>query len=308
MNNMAAIYSLYHFPDAQALPGLYSLIMDRRKELGEFLRTKRAQTPVPSRLEALSGGRRRVAGLRREEVATLALISTIYYTKLEQGKVRGISSAVLDGLVQALGLSSEEREYITSLISVTGDGVTGDRDGFDDEVAPELARVVRALSGVPAHLLNDQCDLILANDIGRELYAWHFEDSDRPNIVRFQFLDPRARSFYVEWEKWAGQSVAYLRAAAARHPQDEELLSLVEDMRTLSPEFRELWDAHRVRIATRGVRRLIHPVVGPVDLEFQILRATGHPRLRLIAYTAPPGSPTERALERLAGVAHSSAS
>lgn len=238
-------------------------------------------------------------GLRREEVADLALISTIYYTKLEQGRVGGLSSAVLDGLVRALALTTEERAYITTLIPVTGEHASHEADSVDDQIAPELARTIHALSGVPAHLFNERSDLILANDLGRALYPWHFEDEARPNVVRFQFLDPRAPTFYVEWEKWARQSVAFTRAALARHPHDAELLAFVDEMRSLSPQFRDFWGQHLVRIATRGVRRIVHPDVGELDLDFQLLRATGHDRLRLITYSAEPGTATAHALHRL---------
>lgn len=270
--------------------------MERRKELGEFLRAKRGQMTTP---EAVGSGRRRVPGLRREEVAERARISTIYYTKLEQGKVRGLSSAVLDGIARALALTAEERAYVATLIPVTGESHAPDIGSADDEVAPELARTIHALAGVPAHLFNERSDLILANPIGRALYPWHFEGDGPPNVVRFQFLDPRARTFYVEWEKWASQSVAFTRAALARHPADAELLAFVEEMRRLSPDFRRLWESHLVRIATRGVRRIVHPDVGPLDLDFQLLRASGHDRLRLITYSAGPGSPTHSALQHL---------
>ena len=272
--------------------------MDRHKELGEFLRAKRAQIPVQGR--PFGGTRRRVPGMRREEVASAALISTVYYTKLEQGRASGISAAVLDGLAGALHLTEEERAYVTTLIPVSGEGGNSGGSSGGERIAPALTRVMDSLAGVPAHLLNDRCDLVRANALGRALYPLHFDGQATPNVIRFLYLDPRAPASYVDWYTWASQGVAYLRSALASTPGDASLAAFVDEMRAASEDFDRDWETHRVRIAIEGVRRIAHPTVGQLDLDFQILRAAGHPRLRLICYTGEPGSVTAGRLAALA--------
>lgn len=270
--------------------------MDRLTELGDFLRAKRAHAAVPE--PSVAGlNRRRVPGMRREEVAHLALISTAYYTKLERGKAAGISGAVLNGLTTALGLSDEERAYVARLIPVTGEQVARGAVSADDEVTPVLQRVLDAVDA-PAHVQTDGCDLVATNALGRALYPFHFE-TERPNTVRFLFTDPRAREFYVDWEQWADQGVYYLRSALARQPRDRALTELIRELTLASADFREAWETHEVEYAPVGVRRLQHPEVGRLDLEFQNLQVAGQPSLRVIVYTAEPGSPTAAGLARL---------
>lgn len=272
--------------------------MDRLKELGDFLRAKRAHLPVPDGV-LFGGTHRRVPGLRREEVSQLALISTAYYTKLERGRVPGISAAVLDGLTAALQLSPEERAYVTRLIPVAGEQVphrAGPAAG--DAVSPVLQRVLDSLGHAPAHVQNERCDLVATNDLGKALYPYHFE-APRPNTVRFLFLDPRARTFFLEWEMWADQGVYFLRSAYARNPGDQQLQRMIQELRTASPDFLEAWETHEVEFAPLGTRRLRHPDVGQLDLDFQNLHVAGQEGLRVTVYTAEPGSLTAGRLEKL---------
>ncbi len=281
--------------------GKASGVMDRRKELGDFLRAKRAQAPLPEDGHLFGSIRRRVPGLRREEVAERALISTTYYTKLERGKVAGISSAVLDGLVAALALTPEERSYVAALIPVTGTVASSGGSADADAVGPVLQRVLDGLTTIPVHVQNERCEIIASNAIGRALYPFHFEQ-DRPNTVRFLFLDPRARAFFVNWQKWADQGVYFLRSAHARDPRDARLKALIADLIAASPEFAHAWETHEVESAAVGTRCLVHPEVGRLNLDSQNLRIAEQPRLRLIAYTAEPGSLTEERLAKLAAL------
>ncbi|MCA0294839.1 MAG: hypothetical protein LCH96_05895 [Actinobacteria bacterium] len=165
-------------------------------------------------------------------------------------------------------------------------------------MGPVLQRVLDALA-FPAHVQNERCDLVAANDLGRALYPFHFE-TPVPNTVRFLFLDPRARTFYLDWEPWADQGVYYLRSASARHPGDRRLRRLIEELGAASPDFLEAWQTHEIEHAPLGTRRLDHPVVGRLDLDFQNLQVSGQPGLRVIVYTAEPGSPTAAGLDALA--------
>ncbi|MEI2778461.1 MAG: helix-turn-helix transcriptional regulator [Tetrasphaera sp.] len=271
--------------------------MSRRRELGEFLRARRAATPVPEGSHFPREGRR-VPGLRREEVAELALISETYYTRLERGTVLGISAAVLDGLAEALHLSAQERAYVASLIPVTGqDATLGERPA--ESIAPSLRRLLEALGTAPAHVHNERAEIIAANPAGRALYPWHFENSERPNAIAFLFVHPRARDFFVDWQEWADQGVFFLRSALARDPGNRLLKALVADLRARSREFTEAWQSHRVAFQQFGTREINHPRLGRLSLDFQSLQPIGYERLRVVVYTAEPGSATARRLADL---------
>lgn len=270
--------------------------MDRRRELGEFLRTKRASTPVPpGSLFPVHG--RRVPGLRRDEVAELALISETYYTKLERGKVPGISVAVLDGLTGALGLTRRERDYVASLIPVAGLMAPATTEG--DAVTPELQRLLDSLGDVPAHLHNERADIIAANARGRALYPWHYQHTNRPNTIEFLFLDAHARDFFVNWTLAAREAVHFLRTHLAEDPTNPGVCDLVHRLRTASTEFAQVWESHDVRYLHSGVRELNHPTVGRLTIDFHGLQPLDHDRLRLMIYTAEPGSATAQRFSSL---------
>lgn len=277
--------------------------MDRRRELGEFLAAKRAQVAPDSAQLPFARGHRRVAGLRREEVAWLAGISDTYYTRMERGKVGGISDAVLRGLIEALQLTPQEASYIASTITVTGWN-EDDGDASVDEVPPVLQRLLDGLTAQPVLVLNERCDYVAHNAAARALYPYHFADgrwsAGRPvNSIRFLFLDPRARTFYVDWVRAANQGVAYLRSSAARHPREAGIAELISELRAASEEFAAAWERRDAHFDPEGVRSIHHPEVGRLDLEYQTLLVVGHPALRLTTYSAPEGSPTAARLERL---------
>ena len=270
--------------------------MDQRRELAQFLRAKREQTPPPPDSLFPTHGRR-VPGLRREEVAELALISDTYYTKLERAKVPGISSAVLDGLTFALALTPQERGYVASLIPVAGHQALPS-DTLADPLTP-TRRLLDALGDTPAHVHNERADIIATNPAGRALYPYHFEHAERPNSVAFLFLDPRAKEFFEDWRQWADQGVHYLRNALARDPGSRLVSSMVERLRGRSVEFSQAWESHHVAFQQFGTRQLNHPVVGPIKIDFQGLQPIGHERMRIVVYTAEPGSTSAGRLRQL---------
>lgn len=277
--------------------------MDRRRELGEFLARRRGQVDPTSVPLPYIGGVRRVSGLRREEVALLAGISTTYYTRLERGKVGGISDAVLHGLVDALQLTPQEADYVASAITVTG-WKPQDVGAPDSLAVPvPIQRLLDAVATQPILVLNERCDIVASNSMGRALYPYHFEepaDAGRPiNSVRFLFTDPRARSYYIDWERWAHQGVAYVRAALARHPRDRSLIEFIEELRAASTEFDLAWGSRDVHFDPVGMRSINHPVVGQLDLDFQTLHIVGSPTLRMTSYSADADSVTSARLAEL---------
>lgn len=233
----------------------------------------------------------------------LAGISTTYYTRLERGKVGGISDAVLHGLADALQLTPQEADYVASTITVTG--WTPQQVGQADSlVVPEpIQRLVDGVETQPVLVLNERCDIVASNALGRALYPFHFEDpsSDQPiNSVRFLFTDPRARTYYIDWQRWAHQGVAYVRAALARHPRDRSLTEFIAELRAASTDFDDAWASRDVHFDPVGMRGINHPAVGELDLDFHTLSISGAPSLRMTAYSAAPGSATSERLARLA--------
>jgi hypothetical protein len=158
-----------------------------------------------------------------------------------------------------------------------------------------------AMAGVPAFVRNGRLDILGANRLGRALYSEHFEGpAQPPNTARFVFLDPRATTFYVDWERVANDVVAVLRTEAGRDPYDRELSDLVGELSTRSELFRTLWAAHNVRRHDTGIKRVRHPIVGELNLSFEAMELVADPGLTMFAYTAETGSKSEEALSLLA--------
>jgi len=276
--------------------------MDNRLELREFLASRRANiTPAPANLPAY-GGNRRVAGLRREEVAMLAGVSVDYYTKLERGTVGAVSDSVLDAVARALHLTDAERDHLFRLAGSTGATRPVRRDPSRNIVRPAVQRVVDGIVDSPAFVRTHTRQLIAANALGRAVYAplYDADPTGQPNTARFLFLDTQARSFFVEWPKNAADMVANLRTELGRDPYDRDLTDLIDDLNRDSAEFRTLWKAHDVRYHDTGVKRLRHPVVGDLELTFEAMELPADPGQSLIVYGAEPGSPTADALHLLA--------
>jgi transcriptional regulator with XRE-family HTH domain len=276
--------------------------VDNKREVREFLSSRRAKiTPERAGLPSF-GGNRRVPGLRREEVALLSRVSVDYYTRLERGNLGGVSEGVLESLAQALQLDDAERSHLFDLARAANAGAVprGSRRASPQRVRPGLQRILDAITDAPADVRNARRDLLASNRLGRALYSEVFDDPVRPaNIARFTFLNPRARTFFPEWEKSANDLVANLRTEAGRNPYDRELSDLVGELSTRSDEFASRWAAHNVRQHNTGIKRLHHRIAGDLELFYEVLELPGDPGLSLAIYTAEPGSPSQEALRFL---------
>ena len=279
-----------------------------RSEIREFLSTRRAKiSPEQAGLPRYGGDRRRVSGLRREEVASLAGISIQYYTRLERGDATGISQGVIDGIAEALQLDEAERAHLLRLIETAGATRPPRRRPAQEQVRPTVQRVLDSMVGSPAFVLNGRGDILAANALGRALFAPMYADpATAPNTARFVFLEPSARSFFRDWNKVANDTVAVLRAEAGRDPYDRRLSDLIGALSTRSDEFRVRWANHNVVIHATGAKLLHHPVVGDLDLSFESFPFATDPGHSLVTYTAEPRSPSQDALNLLASWAATS--
>ncbi len=277
--------------------------MDPRKDIREFLVSRRARiTPKQAGLPAY-GGNRRVKGLRREEVALLAGISAEYYVRLERGNVRGVSEDVLDGIARALQLDEGDRLHLFDLARAanTAPSRRAGRRPPQEHVRPVIQRILDSLVGVPAFVENERLDVLASNRLGEAFYAPQHADPVRPiNGGRFVFLNPRAKEFLLDWGTIANDVVGILRTAAGRDPYDKRLSDLIGELSTRSQEFRVRWAAHHVKLHRTGVKRFHHPVVGELTLDFERLDLPGDPGQKILVYSAEPGSPSHQALHLLA--------
>ena len=276
--------------------------MDPKTEIREFLASRRAKISPQQAGLADYGGARRVPGLRREEVAMLAGVSVDYYVRLERGNLAGASEAVLESIARALQLDEAEQGHLFALARAAGtSGARRRGRPAPARVRPGVQRLLDAVTDAPAWVRNGHMDFLAANRLGRALYSELLASPVRPvNSARFLFLDRRSREFYVDWEKGADDIVAILRAEAGRTPYDPALTELVGELSTRSEAFATRWAAHNVRYHRTGVKRLHHPVVGDLELDYEALDLPGDPGLRMFVYTAAPGSPSADALALLA--------
>jgi transcriptional regulator with XRE-family HTH domain len=281
---------------------------DNRVELGEFLASRRARiTPDQVGLPVYDAGKRRVPGLRRQEVATLAGLSIDYYTQLERGKAGGVSEAVLDAIARALQLDEAERAHLADLHRsiATGPARARPRARRSSTVRPMVQRLLDAMT-VPAIVGNARQDLMAANALGYAFYAPLYPDPQHPdpsvpvNFVRFCFLDPRAHEFYPDWEFMADVSVNNLRTEAGRDPYDRGISDLVGELSTRSEEFRVRWAKHNVRLHQTGTKRFHHPVVGDLEVGYETMPIPADPGLVLTVYSPEPATPSADALSLLA--------
>jgi transcriptional regulator with XRE-family HTH domain len=275
--------------------------VDNRDEVKAFLSTRRAKlTPEQAGL-AHYGRNRRVKGLRRSEVADLAAVSVEYYARLERGNLSGVSESVLDALARALQLDEAERAHLADLARAAGPAARVRRTPLAQQLRPSVARILAGMTEVPAIVNNGRLDVLAANPLGGALFAPVFADSARPaNHARFNFLDPRARDFWLDWERAADDAVATLRLEAGRDPYDKALTDLVGELSTRSDAFRVRWAAHDVRLHRTGIKHFHHPVVGDLHLDYEVMELPADPGLSLIAFSAEEGSPADDSLRFLA--------
>ena len=280
--------------------------MENRDEVRAFLTTRRERLTPEQAALPFYGGRRRVKGLRREEVAMLAGMSTDYYTRLERGNLSGASDVVLDSLARALQLDEAERGHLFNLASaakaparVPGTGPrprtaarTGVREG--------IHRILESIHA-PAYVRNTRFDVVATNSLARALFSDAYPDGEATfNFARYTFLDPRSRDFFVDWEKIGRDSVAALRLEAGSHPYDRGLTDLVGELSTRSGEFRTWWASHNVKFHITATKTLRHPVVGELEVTGEALALPGDPGLTIVTYTVEPASPSAQALDFLA--------
>jgi transcriptional regulator with XRE-family HTH domain len=277
--------------------------VDSRTEIRDFLTTRRAKiTPERAGLPTY-GSNRRVPGLRREEVALLAGVSVDYYTRLERGNLAGVSESVLEAVARALQLDEAEHVHLYDLARAanTSSAARARRRPSMQRVRPGVQRILDAMVTAPTYVRNGRLDVLSANQLGYAVFSPVFASPVWPaNLARFIFLDPLARDFYVDWERLAGDTVALLRAEAGRDPYDKALSDLVGELSTRSDTFRTWWAAHNVRLHRNGVKQFRHPIVGELTLSFESMELTADQGLRLNAYSAEPGTPSQDALNLLA--------
>lgn len=273
--------------------------LDRRAELSEFLRTRRARLQ-PHDVGLPSFGRhRRVPGLRREELAQLAGVSVAYYTRLEQGNGRNVSGEVLDSIARALRLTDAEHAHLTRLARPAAHKKKATRT---QHLRTELQHLMDAMDGVPAYVLGRRSQILGWNRMAAALFGdWALLPREERNWARLTFLHARTRELFHEtWAQKASDIVSFLRMEAGCYPNDPLLSALVGELSVKSEEFRRLWATHDVREKGHGVKRLRHPVVGDLTLSFETMRLPDDYEQSLVTYHAEPASPSAEGLALLA--------
>ena len=271
-----------------------------RAEVTNFLRTRRDRI-TPEQAGIVGGRRRRVPGLRREEVALLTGISVEYYARMERGDLRGVSLEVLDSLARALQLDEAETNHLADLARAAGPPPRRWRSRpAEQTVMPMLQRFLDAVTGAPMWVRDRRLDFVAANSLGRALYAPILDDvASQGNTARFTFLNPASQVFFPDWEDNADEVVATLRTYAGQDPHDKRLTDLIGELVTRSDTFRLRWARHDVRHHRAGLKRVRHPVVGDLELTYQAMELPMNRDWLMFAFTAEPGSPTEERLQTL---------
>ncbi|MEV6642640.1 helix-turn-helix transcriptional regulator [Amycolatopsis sp. NPDC051371] len=270
--------------------------MTRENVLGEFLRARREQVGSAER-GLPAGGSRRVAGLRREEVAVLAGVSTDYYVRLEQGRERHPSAQVLDALAHGLALDEDATAHLHRLAQPAPRRRRARRR---EQVSPNLSRLMDGWPDTPALVLGRCLEVLAHNTLGEALFGGHTHSDD---LVRLVFLDPDASEFYPDWERVAVNTVGGLRAAAGIDPDDPRLIETVGELSAKSADFRRLWARHDIRQKTHEIKRFHHRLVGELVLSYEALTVNSAPGQQLVVYQAEPGSPSEAGLALLGSLA-----
>lgn len=272
---------------------------DNNSELADFLRRARNQCD-PARAGLPADGRvRRVPGLRREEVALLAGISTDYYARLEQGRRIQPTPAVVDAVARALDLDGAGRAHLIDLLGIRS-GTPGQRSHGVQRVRPGLRQLLDSLDGEPAMILGRRTDVLAANRMASALFT-DFERFRGPerNYTRWMFLDEQARSLFDDWETNARALVENLRLDYGNDPSDRATHALVTELHSRSSEFAQWWDDHRVYQRTHGSKKLHHPVVGEITVDYETFLLPGDPDTTLYIYTTEATSSSRQAMDIL---------
>lgn len=275
--------------------------MDNRREIKQFLTSRRARLhPQTSGLPAVDD-RRRVPGLKREEVALLAGISVDYYARLERGQIGGVSTVVLDAIAEALQLDDAERQHLSDLVTAAGtpERTLRSRQPRQPVLRTSIRDLVDGMTHVPAYVRNGRTDIVYANGLCLALYDGVLQRDEPFNLARFVFLDGRAHGFFIDWDEVADSTVAALRAEAGRNPLDKPLTDLVGELTTRSHPFATRWARHDVRLHGTATKRLHNSVIDDIELTGDALEITAD-GLTLIAYTAAAGTAAAEKLALLA--------
>ncbi|MEV6016825.1 helix-turn-helix domain-containing protein [Streptomyces sp. NPDC051997] len=273
--------------------------LDRRAELSEFLRSRRARLKPEDVGMPDFGRHRRVPGLRREELAQLAGVSVAYYTRLEQGHGRNVSAEVLDAIARALRLTDAEHNHLTHLAKPKQHKKK--QTARPQQVRGSLRQLLDTLDGVPAYITGRRSDVLVWNRMAAAVFGdWSELPAQERNWARMVFLRPEYRELFVEWEQKAIDIVCMLRMDAGCHPDDPRLSALVGELSVKSEDFRRLWATHDVKEKSHGVKLLRHPLVGDLALQFESFRLIGDSELALVTYHAEPESSSAQALRLLA--------
>jgi len=271
-------------------------------DVQQFLTALRARmTPEKAGLTTF-GGERRVPGLRREEVAQLAGVSTAYYTRMERGDLGGVSESVLYALVRALQLNDAESAHLFDLArAATPSGARrAPRAKPETRVSPLVAQLLDTMRDVPVVAMNRVTTVAGSNALGRALFPHFFTEGGTPvNSARYLFLDERAKTFYADWETSAREAVSALRLLAGQDPTDRALMALVGELATRSTDFRTWWGGHTVRTHNTGIKRINHPIVGAMTLSYETLLLPSSSGIVVATYLAEPGSSSADALDML---------
>lgn len=275
--------------------------MNNRNDVREFLTSRRARL-TPEQTGVTTTGVRRVAGLRRSEVATLADVSIEYYTKIERGHLSGVSDTVLEAIARALHLDDAEREYLFGLARAAHHGAEPVRRRRPKAWTPRpsLLRALEVITDGPAFVRNGRMDILATNPLAAAFYDHVFDGPGQGNLARFNFLDERSHEFYPDWDQAADVCVAILRIEAGRDPRDKHLHDLIGELSTRSDAFRTRWGAHNVRRHGSGTKHFHHHLVGDLTLTYEGLELTAEPGLSFLIYTAESGSPSQERLNLLA--------
>lgn len=280
--------------------------MAENSEVREFLRTRRDRI-TPEQAGIISGGHRRVPGLRREEVAFLAGVSVDYYARLERGNLAGVSDEVLTSIATVLRLDDAESTYLHDLVLAAQPVPAARRRKAlqHNTIRPSLQRFLDSVTGSAVWIRNERSDFIAGNALGRAVYAPVMDDpaSGGGNNARYAFLSPAARTYYTDWDQGCNDIVAGLRLAAGKNPRDKELSGLIGELITRSDDFSRRWAVHNVRFHRSGLKRLRHPLVGDLELTYEAMQLPDNPGWTLFAFTAEPGSPSDDRLKLLGSLA-----
>ena len=255
------------------------MVMDNRAQVRDFLVSRRERiSPAQAGLPAYGGGNRRVKGLRREEVALLAGVSIDYYVRMERGNLTGASDSVLDGVASALQLDEAERAHLFDLARAAQPASPRQRRAKTSGVTDGIQQILDAITDAPAWVRNARHDILAMNPLARALYSPVMDSAvagatakRAANTTRFIYLDPAAREFFVDYDRIATDAAAMLRLEAGRNPHDKDLITLVGELSTQSELFRQHWASHNVKFHRSGRKRLRHPAVGELDLNFEAM-------------------------------------